>query len=189
MSISSYRHNVAMGYAGCFKPVCYPAAIEQVSPKHFLTREAYEAHQRFVNSYHLLLKIGEKTLNAAIADTTEKIVGNLANLSLRDIEFRRANSPTGFKSMVEELVQDGYGVVVETVTHKKAAISGSESHSIGLIPVGDDWFRPVSNRLHYGMGEGVTLDDVYDVLFIPELPFSKQQPYLGANITALPTAA
>jgi hypothetical protein len=191
MSRYSHRLRVREGISGAKLATCFPAAFDQeLPPGEALTKVSYEAYARFDSNYNLLQKIGERTLRVALRDTLDTIARDGGYHGIADLEFVKVTSRPELDRVIRRFVQEGCGVIVETLPSHTRPHDGKVSHSIGLIPIDDNLYEPVSNWVQRGFKQGVTTEQLYPYLsHFPDVSFSKRYPFGGANITALPSVA
>lgn len=182
MSIASYRRNVARGVTGPRKPTCYPAAIEQILPNHALRPDTYVYYKDFAE---WIAQYGPKQRETFLEECEEAydyLFANLGGLSCKDVDFRRANSVLGFKRIVNQLLRDGFDVVVDVAM-------GHEPHAVGLVPLPEEgYFYLASTHLPKTLQGVVTLDHIGQRLHYPVDRHFDAYPFNDANITAIPAA-
>jgi hypothetical protein len=181
MSISSYRRNEARGVTGPYKPTCFPASLEQLSP-YSLPPRVYREYQDFIGWYYLLRKEHREQRIDEYVDMVDELVEPLGNLCCRDLVFKKATTPVGLKRVVNRLIAEGYGVALDIRTQIGV-------HTVGLLPVEDGYFTLVSNHVPPSLRGVVTLDKIMPRLNIPRDKQMIGYPINDANITALPYVA
>ncbi len=182
MSIASYRRNVARRVTGPFIPTCFPAALEQISPYHSLPPGVYREYKDFVNWYGQLRREARETNNDELEYVIDRIVGSLGGLTCRDVLFKRAETPLGFKRIVNQLIAQDYRVAVDVST-------GRGAHTVGLLPLPEEGlYTLVSTQLPQTLQGVVTLDHISQRLFHHQDRHMSRYPFSDANITALPAA-
>jgi hypothetical protein len=87
MSIKSYQRNVEKGVVGPYDPVCYPAAIEQVS-RFGYNSDIYQAYLDYVDRSDRWNEQQRREHVFEFEDLIEKLVKPLGGLSFRGCSFQ-----------------------------------------------------------------------------------------------------
>lgn len=186
MSISSYRRNVSRGVTGKYTNTCFPAALEQVSPGNRLEPRIYRKYERFINWHYRLEGQDKRQYNPAYKDMLADMAWGLGEVDFDDIEFDRAETYKDFSRIVRQLIRHEYRVSVEVVTDNCLK---DESHALGIIAVGDDYYRMASTWVPRALHGYVGLRQVFEEVITHKDEYRERYPFHDANITALPPAA
>jgi hypothetical protein len=181
MSINSYRKNVETGVVGPFAPVCYPAAIEQIS-RFGYTAEVYQAYIDYVA---IADKWDEKQRQENVyifEDIMESLVKPLGGLEFDDVVFKTIVTVNGLRRDYHSLMRDGYNIVVEIACTPKDPVP----HGVGIIPIEGDYITLVSTHVPKKLQGVVHIDKVGACLYNHMDKRMPDHPYHTANLTALP---
>ena len=187
MSIASYRKNVARRVAGKYKPVCLPAALEQISPQAYRP-QIYREYHEFMNWFSAIPPDKSEKYNPEVEELYERLVRPLGGLAFEDLIFKRANTPLGWMRIVNQLIREECRIVAD-IRYGKTLYS---SHSVGIIPVSgqEDHVQLVSTHVPKPLEGIVPLQRVAD-RFMSVHPVYRHipgYPMNDANIIALPPA-
>lgn len=178
MSIASYRRNVARGVTGPYKPTCFPASLEQLSP-YSIPAQAYLEFTNFIGWYYNLRKEHRDQALDQFTEALDGLVQTLGGLCCEDLIFKRATTAIGLKRVVNRLIADDFSVAIDIRTQ-------GGTHTVGLIPVEEGYFTLVSNHIPPKLQGIVTLDALIPRLNVPKDRYMPDYPINDANITALP---
>jgi hypothetical protein len=188
MTMAGYKYKVSKGITGWDRPHCVPAAIEQVTDRR-MTKVSYEAYDRYVRSYTTLQKIGGETLRCAFRDTLTTIAQDIGLDSYNNFVYAKVERLADLKRTVNKLVRRDYGITLD-VTGGNLEDKYKDSHSVGLVPIEDDYFKVVGSWVPRPLHGIVELDDIYQYLNPHEdTVHLVRYPFADANITAIPPAA
>lgn len=181
MSLSSYRHNVALGVTGSTMPTCLPAALEQISPRHELEPVTYRHYRGFIRRADFS---DTRQYNAEQSLILDEIAQSLGGLSCRDVETELVHNVADFRQVVRYFLDAGWRVAVNVEDAK------DKNHTVGLLRVGEGKrVRLVSNYIPRGLVGKVTLAQVFPHLVHPDSPkLTRYNRYVHANVLALPVA-
>lgn len=184
MSIASYKRNEKRGVTGPYKPTCFPASLEQLSP-YGLPPKAYTEYLDFIGWYFSIRGRDERDKhNPEYKEMFDNLVVHLGGLSCKDVIFRRANTSLGLVRIVKDLVRQDYQVAIDV------RMQGKGIHTVGLLPTGEeDYYTLVSNQIPQSLQGIVKLQDIAPRLSLHGEKYMKEYPFSNANITALPPAA
>jgi hypothetical protein len=185
MSIESYRRNLANRVTGPNLPLCFPSALEQISPNYSYKPSVYKNHLEFLDWYCSFSVKQRDSMIDEYEKEVENLVRPLGGLSLKDLKFSRANTEIGFLRTVRPLLADGWGVVVDVCHTGKRSVT----HAVGLLPVGGetDHVTLVSTHVPASLQGIIDLRQLATHIALPtETYVQGYHPMNNANITALP---
>ncbi len=186
MSIKSYRENVAKKVAGPNLPVCFPAALEQISPHHRYRPHIYSDHQDFLEYYYNSHRRKWREDNIEmLEERVDELVAPLGGLACSDVIFKRVNSPLGFMRVVKRLLEEECRVVVDI---KYGGIHvDTSTHAVGILPVGEsDYVTLVSTHIPKTLEGIIPLQKVATRIAVTSDRHINGHPINDANIVALP---
>lgn len=186
MSISSYRRNVSLGVTGKFTETCYPAALEQLSPRNRFEPTMYRKYARFAKWYENLEGQGKRQGNPAYKDMLSEMAWSLGEVEFDDIEFERADTYRDFSRIVRTMLRHDYRVAIDV---RIVDCPPPDYHAIGIVSVGDDYYRGVSTWMPQPLRGYFDLRQAFETIYMHDDPPRVLYPFNDANITALPPPA
>lgn len=189
MSAASYKRNRQLGVTGRYTPTCFPAAFDQISPRHEIRPQTYRKYHRGANRFDRLTGQERRQRNPLLCDMFGAIAMDLGDLALSDFVFSRTRSLSEFTETVKKLIDQDYRVVVDVSTEGNERIRGGNGyvHSIGLKPTTDEeTFYLRSTWVPTEFGNEITLEELYAHLAQPTDRPGIKYPFNDANISALP---
>ena len=186
MSIRSYQRNVDRKVTGPQLPVCFPAAIEQVSPRNSYRPNVYRNYREFVNYLDSLTleELKKKEVLEEYETVIEDLVRPLGGLALEDLVMKRITTPLGLFRAFNSLVADDYRIIID-IKYGNASQARSV-HSVGIIPVQDDLVTLVSTHVPKQLQGIIPLSKVAKHLAISTESPTKGHPLGTANLIAIP---
>ena len=181
MSIRSYQRNVDRKVTGPRIPVCFPAAIEQISPKNSYRPSIYTYYREFVE-YLDTLSFEESRNKNVISEyetVIEELVRPLGGLALEDIVMKKITTPVGLFRAFNKLIEEDYRIVVD-IKYR------NDVHSVGIIPIQNELITLVSTHIPKNLSGIIPLSKVAEHLAIPESKPVKDHPISTANLIAIP---
>jgi hypothetical protein len=185
MSIKSYTINVERNVAGPHLPVCFPAAIEQISPYSYRPK-IYTEYKEFVD-YLDTLSIDEFKSTSTITEyesVIDSLVRPLGGLAINDLVMKSIKTPLGLKRAINELINEDYRIVLDI---KYGSVSKDRAvHSVGLIPVERDYVTLVSTHIPKDLRGIISLSKLATRLAVSNEPYLSNHPLRNANLVAFP---
>jgi hypothetical protein len=185
MSIASYRRNVSKRVTGINTPTCFPAALEQISPRHSYRADIYRDYSSFVDWFCTLTLKQRDEHVSDYEDMVSHLVKPLGGFACEDIQFSRATTTSGFLRVVRPLLRDGFQVTVDI---SRSGGSSATVHTVGLLPAGHetDHISLVSTHIPKCLQGIVDLRTVASHLAVVEETYLPGHPLNNANIAAVP---
>lgn len=186
MSINSYKKNVERGVAGPNLGVCLPASLEQISPNHSYRSNIYTEYLEFVN-YLDALDSKERRSREALDEyeaIMERIIRPLGRRALDNLILSRVNTERGFISKIRMLHNNDYRVVVDIKYGKHNP--DKSVHSVGLIPVEQDYVTLVSTHIPRCLQGIISTTQLASRIATTKETEIKGHPIATANILAIP---
>jgi hypothetical protein len=181
MSIKSYQRNVEKGVVGPYDPVCYPAAIEQVS-RFGYNSDIYQAYLDYVDRSDRWNEQQRREHVFEFEDLIEKLVKPLGGLAFEDVVFKTILTANGLRRAYRTLTRDGYNVVLDIA----CVPNDPDSLGVGLIPIEGDYVTLVSTHVPKKLQGVVHIDKVGACLYRHKDKHLPNHPYHTANLTAIP---
>jgi len=190
MSMSSYRRNRRTGLTSKWTPTCFPAALEQISPKHSLSPASYVGYLEFLETIESLKGQEKRRRNPLFKALLVELAEELGS-SYDEIIFERYNTARAFRTGVRGLLRNSCRVAVDIITEGCEERRNGFVHSVGLLPIpgygyDTDYVRLISNWVPLELQGPVDLDELYPhVAHIPE-PYRVRFPFNDCNVVAIP---
>ena len=181
MSIKSFRQNVQTGVVGPYAPVCFPAAIEQLS-RFSYGAEIYEAYLAYIEKSEGWTDAEHRAHVHEFEDLIEKLVKPLGGLTIDDIIFKNVTTVNGLRRAYRSLTKAGYNLVAEIACVPR----DPESHGVGIVPVQGDFVTLVSTHIPKKLQGVIHIDAVGACLFPTEEKKLPGHPIHTSNVTAIP---
>lgn len=186
MSIASYNKNVQKGVAGPDLPVCFPAALEQISPNHSYRPKIYTDYIDFLEYYEPLPRKAQESQEAMqeYENIVEKLIRPLGNLALDDLVLRHINTEQGFINTVNRLHNENYRVTMDIKYGN--ADTANQVHTLGLIPIEKNYVTLVSTHVPTNLRGVISLEQLAGRLAIITDIRNRVHPIASANVLAIP---
>ena len=188
MSVSSYRRNVANGHTGPTTSTCFPAALEQLSPRHAFSGDVYQRYRDTVDIVCSLEGQGLRKVNPMLKDLYGYLATELG-YAYGDIAFERLRTIEEFRERVCDLLASSSRVVVDIMTEGCHGGAQGYVHSVGISVVGslcDQMVRLRSTWLPSELAGVIPLDSVFPHLAQLKDPPRQRYEFNDANLAALP---
>ena len=184
MSIKSYRKNVERSVAGPSLPVCFPASLEQVSPKHGYRPSIYRNYRDFTEYLDSLST--EQLKSRAVLEESEDIVEYLlkplGGMALSDIFMKTINTEIGLKRAMNQYSND-HRIVVDV---KYGTSTRRSVHTVGIVPLDSDHVFLLSTHIPASIKGVISLSKLATRLAQTEESRVFEHPYATANFLAIP---
>jgi hypothetical protein len=184
MSIKSYRKNDEKKVAGPRLPVCFPAALEQVSPNHSYRPQIYRTYKEFTEYLDGLsiVELSSKKVISECEDMADYLLRPLGGLLLNDIVMKTINTEIGLKRAMNAYSED-HRIVVDV---KYGNNPNRSVHSVGVVPVDADNVFLVSTHIPSKIAGIITLSKLATSLARTEDNRVPEHPFATANFLAIP---
>lgn len=184
MSISSYRRNVERRVAGPRLPVCFPAALEQISPHHSYRPHIYTYYREFVEYLDTLtiLESASTEVHEEHEAMVEYLINPLGGYLLSDIVLKTINTEIGLKRALNQYSDDHRIVVdVKYGNNSKRAV-----HSVGVVRHDQEHISLLSTHVPEKLRGIISIGRLATSLAINEDNRVVDHPIATANFLALP---
>lgn len=184
MSIASYRRNVEKKVAGPRLPVCFPAALEQVSPKHSYRPQIYITYREFTEYLDSLSRedLNSRRVLSEYEDMTEYLLKPLGGIALSEVIMKKINTEIGLKRAMNAYSED-HRIIVDV---KYGNNPERSVHSVGVVPIDAENVFLVSTHIPANIKGIITLTKLATRLAISEENRVQEHPFATANFLAIP---
>lgn len=184
MSIKSYRRNVQERVAGPRFPVCFPASLEQVSPRHSYRPNVYRNYREFMDYLDSLTlkQLESRDVLDEQEEMTEYLLKPLGGLALSDIVMKTISTELGLKRAMSQYSTD-HRIVVDI---KYGNNSKRSVHSVGVIPMDTENILLVSTHVPNNLKGIIPISRLATRLAVSEDNRTPNHPIATANFLAIP---
>jgi hypothetical protein len=184
MSIKSYRKNVEKKVAGPRLPVCFPAALEQVSPNHSYRPQIYRTYKEFTEYLDGLsiVELSSKKVISECEDMADYLLRPLGGLLLNDIVMKTINTEIGLKRAMNAY-SDDHRIVVDV---KYGNSSRRSVHTVGVVSLDADNLFLVSTHIPANIRGIISVSKLATSLARTEDNRVPEHPFATANFLAIP---
>jgi len=184
MSISSYSKNVERKVAGPRLPVCFPASLEQVSPKHSYRPSVYINYRDFTEYLDSLTikELSTKKVLEESEDMVEYLLKPLGGMALSDIAMKTITTEIGLKRAMTQY-SDDHRIVVDV---KYGSSANRSVHSVGVVSLDADNLFLVSTHIPANIRGIISVSKLATRLAQTEDNRVLNHPFATANFLAIP---
>ncbi len=187
MSIASYRRNRAAGVTGRWTGTCFPASLEQISPRNSLEPDTYVRYTEVLDYIETLQGQEKRQANPFYKILYEELIEELGS-TYDQVVFARLKSPCSFRSGVRRLLQEGCRVTVDLMSEGCIAkVGDAVVHSVGLRAVeGTDAVSLVSTWVPPELRGQISLDELFPHVAQINEPTRTRYAFNDCNVFAMP---
>ena len=184
MSIKSYKKNVEKRVAGPRLPVCFPASLEQISPKHGYRPSIYKNYRDFTEYLDSLSfeQLNSRKVLEESEDMAEYLLRPLGGMALSDIVMKTIRTEIGLKRAMSQYSADNR-IVVDV---KYGNNSRRNVHTVGVVSLDADNLFLVSTHIPANIRGIISVSKLATRLAQTEDNRVLNHPFATANFLAIP---